>query len=424
MSLDLLHDGAAAALPGAGHAWVDALRASGARRFTALGLPTRKVEDWKYTDLGALSAAPYAAAGGPRGDVAPGTPHACRAVFVNGRLDPGRSSFGGLPAGVEVVPLSRALAEGNDDVRQHLGRIAALGRKHFVALNTAWLADGLVVRVADGTVVEEPLEIVLAGAPGGIRSAWHPRNLVLMGRDASLTLVERHGGDGDYLANLVEEIALGPGARLDHYRLQDDGPEAVAIATTEVEVAGGARYESFVLSTGAAVARNQIAVTLKDRGASTRLDGVYLGRRRQQLDNATLIDHAAPGCTSSEAYRGVLDDRAKGVFLGRIVVRKHAALSDSHQSNRALLLSGRAEVDARPELEIYADDVTCGHGATVGELDPDALFYLRSRGIALEGARSLLVEAFVADALGSIASCAVRDSFGRHAAAWYGSAPS
>ncbi len=418
-SSGLLHDCAATPLPGAGRAWVDTLRSNGARRSSGLGFPTRKVEDWKYTDLGALTGAPYGTTPRTGGVIPVPETGARRVVFVNGRWDEERSAPGELPAGVELLPLSSALEEAHEFVSRNLGRIATLERKHFVALNTAWLADGLALRVGDGVVVDEPLEIVFAGAPGDCRSAWHPRNLIVLGRGASLTLVERHCGEGDYFANLVEEIVLAPGSRLHHYRLQDDSRDAVHIATTEVEVSAGAHFESFVLSTGAAMARSQIAVELKESGASTRLDGAYLGRRRQQLDNVTLIDHAAPDCTSKEAYRGILDDNAKGVFQGRVVVRKHATGSDSHQSNKALLLSGRAEIDAKPELEIYADDVTCGHGATVGEIDPDALFYLRSRGIPLDMAEGLLVEAFVEGVVENIASSSVRDMFREHAVSWH-----
>ena len=298
------------------------------------------------------------------------------------------------------------------------GTIAGLARKHFVALNTAWLADGLVLKVADGVTVGEPLAITLIGAPGDHRSAWHPRHLIRLGRGASLDLVVRHQGSGDYLANLVEEIVLEPGSRLRHYRVQDDAADAVHVSTTEVKVAGDAAYESFVLTTGAGVGRNQIAVELGEPGASVRLDGASLGRGRQQLDTTTLIDHAAPRCTSREAYRYILDDSAKGVFQGRVTVRKHAGGTDSHQSSKTLLLSGRAGVDAKPELEIYADDVSCGHGATVGEIDHDALFYLRSRGIPLEEARDLLIGAFVERALEAIASPVVRDMFRDHARSW------
>ena len=241
----LLHAGGATALPGAGSAWIDSLRQAGARRFSGLGLPTRKVEDWKYTDLRALSGSawdlPVAPADSP--DIADDA----SAVLVNGCWMEGRRP---LPDGVELVSLARAIEEGDDVVRHHLGSVASLARKHFVALNTAWLADGLVLKVADGVTVDEPLTITLAGAPGSRRLAWHPRNLIVLGRGASLTLVVRHVGSGDYLANLVEEVVLDRGSRLRHYRIQDDSSDAVHVSTTEVKVAGDAAYESFVLGDG------------------------------------------------------------------------------------------------------------------------------------------------------------------------------
>ncbi len=409
----LLHAGDAATLPGAGNTWIDSLRQAGARRFSGLGLPTRKVEDWKYTDLRALSGSSWDRAFEPADPVETGED--ASAVLVNGCWGKGNRA---LPDGVELISLARAIEDEDDVVRRHLGSVANLARKHFVALNTAWLADGLVLKAADGVAVDEPLRITLAGAPGARRLAWHPRNLIVLGREASLTLIVRHVGAGDYLANLVEEIVLDRGSRLRHYRVQNDSPDAVHVSTTEVKVAGDAAYESFVLATGAGVGRNQIAVELGEPGASVRLDGACLGRRRQQLDTTTVIDHAAPHCTSREAYRYILDDSAKGIFQGRVTVRKHAGDTDSHQSSKTLLLSGRAGVDAKPELEIYADEVSCGHGATVGEIDRDALFYLRSRGIPLDDARDLLVGAFIEGALETIGSPVAQELFRDHAMAW------
>ncbi|MCE2520931.1 MAG: Fe-S cluster assembly protein SufD [Alphaproteobacteria bacterium] len=409
----LLHAGGAASLPGAGNTWIDSLREAGARRFTGLGLPTRKVEDWKYTDLRALSGSTWDLPVEPA-DLA-NIEDDASAVLVNGCWMRGHRP---LPDGVELVSLARAIEDGDEVVRHHLGSVASLARKHFVALNTAWLADGLVLKVADGVTIDEPLRITLAGAPGAQRLAWHPRNLIVLGREASLTLVVNHVGTGDYLANLVEEVVLERGARLRHYRVQDDSPDAVNVSTTEVKVAGDATYENFVLATGAGVGRNQIAVELGEPGASVRLDGACLGRHRQQLDTTTVIDHAAPRCTSREAYRYILDDSAKGIFQGRVTVRKHAGGTDSHQSSKTLLLSGKAGVDAKPELEIYADDVSCGHGATVGEIDQDALFYMRSRGIPLEEARDLLIAAFIEGAVETIASPEVQALIRDHALAW------
>ncbi len=409
----LLHSEGAPALPGAGNMWIDSLRRAGARRFNGLGLPTRRVEDWKYTDLRALSGSTW---GVPVESVdSPDIGDDAAAVLVNGRW---MESQHPLPDGVELMSLARAIEEGDDVVQRHLGSIASLARKHFVALNTAWLADGLVLKVADGVTVDEPLKITLAGAPGAHRLAWHPRNLIVLGRGASLALVARHVGTGAYLANLVEEVVLDRESRLYHYRVQDDSPDAVHVATTEVTVAGDAAYESFVLATGSGTGRNQMTVQLSQPGASVRLDGACLGRHRQQLDATTIIDHAAPHCTSREAYRYILDDSAKGVFQGRVIVRKHAGGTDSNQSSKTLLLSAKAGVDAKPELEIYADDVVCGHGATVGEIDQDALFYLRSRGVPLDEARDLLIGAFIEGALETIALPQVQTLIREHALAW------
>ena len=420
----LLRDYDPAALPGAGSGWLDGLRSAGRRRFAGLGLPTRRVEEWRYTDLGALAAHPFAPAAGGHGAVLPppwpGGP-AHRAVFVNGRFDAARSDLPGPGAGVVALPLARALAHIPQLLEDRMGRIAALGRKHFVALNTAWLAEGFVLWVPDGAVLEGALELLFVGAGGEGRQgrpAWHPRNLIVLGRDAAATVVERHAGRGSYLANGVTEIALAAGAGLAHYKLQDEAAAAFHIAATEVRAEAGASYENFSLMAGGAVARNRIAVELAAPGASCRLNGVYLGRGSSQLDTDMTIDHAAPDGSSDAFYKGVLDGRAKGVFQGRIVVRKDAQKTRAHQSNKALLLSERAEIDAKPELEIYADDVQCGHGATAGALNDDALFYLRARGLTEPEARGLLIDAFVAEALATVADDGVRAAFHRFAAGW------
>ncbi|MBC6438862.1 MAG: Fe-S cluster assembly protein SufD [Rhodospirillales bacterium] len=409
-----------AALPGAGTAWLDGLRTNGARRFAGLGLPTRRVEDWKYTDLRALTADAFGPSVTPDGvtvaDGGLGETH--RAVFVNGRFDAALSDLGDLPAGVTAVPLAQAMTDQPKLLESCLGRVATLGRKHFVALNTAWMSDGFVLAVSEGVAVEKTIELVFVGVPGDSRAAWHPRNLFVLQPGAAVTVVERHIGTGTYLANTVAEVVVATDSHFNHYKIQDEAADAFHVATAEASVSAGAVYESFVLSLGSAVARSQIAVELQNEGASCRLNGAYLGRGRQQLDTTTLIDHAAPGCTSSEVYKGVLDDRSKGVFQGRIVVRKDAQQTDGHQSNKALLLSERAEIDAKPELEIYADDVQCSHGATVGELNEDALFYLRARGIPFEEARGLLIDAFVEGAIEEISHVGVRDAFRDVAAAW------
>lgn len=417
----LLQDYDPAALPGAGSGWLDGLRAEGARRFAGLGLPGRRVEEWRYTDLGALSAHPFVPATDGHGAVLPPPCLAGpvrRAVFVNGHFDAARSHLCGLGEGIVVLPLAEALARIPRLLEAHMGRIAALARKHFVALNTAWLAEGLVLWVPDGAVLEGALELLFVAAAGDRRPVWHPRNLVVLGRDAAATVIERHVGRGAYLANGVTEVALAPGARLAHYKLQDEAEGAFHIAATEVRAEAGAGYENFSLMAGGALARNRIAVELAAPGANCRLNGIYLGRGAGQLDTDIAIDHAAPDGRSDAFYKGVLDGRAKGVFQGRIVVHKGAQKTRAHQSNKALLLSERAEIDAKPELEIYADDVQCGHGATAGALDDDALFYLRARGLPEGEARGLLIDAFIDDALATMADDGVRAAFRRFATGW------
>ena len=415
----------AATLPGAGSGWLDGLRKGGAHRFEGLGLPTRRVEDWKYTDLRTLASDPFGHAHEPDADVSVpdmdlgAEPY--RAVFVNGHFHAGLSDLTGLPDGVVALPLAQAMQDSRAFLESYLGRVATLGRRHFVALNTAWLADGFALYVPDGMTIERPIELVFIGATGDTRAAWHPRNLFVLHPGAQATIVERHiGQTGTYLSNTVAEIVLATGSRLNHFKLQDEAADAFHIATTQIHASADAVYENFSLMTGSSVARNQIAIELQAPGSSCMLNGAYLGRGKQQLDTTTLIDHAAPDCKSSEVYKGALDERSKGVFQGRIVVRKDAQRTNGHQSNKALLLSDKAEIDAKPELEIYADDVVCSHGATVGELDEHALFYLRARGIPLEEARGLLIDAFVDGAIDEISNAAIREAFRSHAKAWQG----
>ncbi|MDE2450035.1 MAG: Fe-S cluster assembly protein SufD, partial [Gammaproteobacteria bacterium] len=287
-------------------------------------------------------------------------------------------------------------------------------------LNTAFLADGFVLRLGRDTALDRPVELLFIGMPGAEPVAYHPRGLVLAEAGSRATILEQHVGigAGAYFANGVIEIELEDGASLEHYKLEREGAQAFHIATTGVRLGRGARYESFVLAEGGRLARNEMNVTLDGPGASCRLNGAYMGRARQHIDNTTMIDHAKPETTSRELYKGVLDNYARGVFQGRILVRPDAQKADGQQTSRTLLLSEGAEIDTKPQLEIYADDVKCSHGAAAGALDEDALFYLRSRGISQDEARQLLVAAFVQDVVDEIASEPVREIFRRVAAGW------
>jgi Fe-S cluster assembly protein SufD len=417
-------DAAAAGLPGKGVAWLDRLRADARDAWRAAGLPGPKVEAWKYTNLNRLRRTGFAAdASGATVDTVPvGSALSVNAdmlVLVNGAFRADLSSLPDPAAGVEVMPLADALAREPALLETYLGKVAPAEALPLAALNTALAADGLVIHIRKGKRAERPLHVVSIGVSGGAAGSdavmFQPRLLVIGEEGSGGCILESHigAGDGVYFSNAVTEIALAKGARLQHYKLQNEHPAAFHLATCGVTMADGAAYDSFVLQVGGRMARNEIHTLIDGQHSECRLNGAYLLRGEQHADNTTVIDHAAPGGTSREFYKGVLDGTARGVFQGKVLVRRAAQKTDSHQLNKALLLSRGAEVDSKPELEIYADDVKCGHGATAGEMDDDALFYLRSRGIDEATARGMLVHAFIDDAIEQIGHEPSREAF-RH----------
>ena len=408
--------------------WLRKLRHEGRERYRSLGLPTRRVEDWKYTNLNPLAkidfAPPAHAASFP---AVPALPEAralavdaYRAVLVNGRFRADLSALDGLPEGVEVGGLAQALERDPAAIEARLGRLAVLDGMPMLALNTALMTDGLVLRLAEGVSLDRPIHVLFVTAAGERPMACHPRNLIVAEPGSGATLLESHVGTGEVasLVNVVTEVTLGAGARLAHYKLRDEPSAAFHLATTQVSLDSRSAYESFVLSVGGRLARHELRLRLDGEDIDCRLNGAYLIAGSQHVDNTTLVDHAAPGCRSRQHYQGVLDDTSRGVFQGKILVRRHAQHTDGHQLNRALLLSRGAEVNSKPELEIYADDVKCGHGAAIGEIEEDQLFYLRARGIDPDAARDILVEAFLGEVVDEISSDDARQAFRQIVADW------
>ena len=425
-SLAASFEEAAPRLPGADVAWLDALRAQGIEAFRAGGLPTRKVEAWRYTNLNALaklSLVPAAEASGLDAvpDSALAVEGACRIVFVNGRLRADLSDLDRLPEGVEATGLADLLARDPSALEADY-KAAPQGREGALAsLNDAFMADGLVLRIAEGAKVDTPIHLISVGVPAaGQAIAFHPRNLVVAGKNSRATLVESHVGlgEGSYFSNGLTDVTVGKGAALTHAKLQDEGAAAFHVALTRATIADEAVYDSFVLHRGAELARNEIHASIDGSGAECRLNGAYLGTGRQHVDNTTVIDHKAPGSVSSEVFKGVLAGRSRGVFQGRIVVHRDAQQTNGNQLNKTLLLSRDAEMDSKPELEIYADDVKCSHDATIGELDDMALFYLRARGIDEATARDMLVSAFLNEAMSELRDEKLAAAFAERAAGW------
>ncbi|MDA0367366.1 MAG: Fe-S cluster assembly protein SufD [Proteobacteria bacterium] len=410
-------DAARAGLPGAPIDWLQAARRDGLVRFRDQSLPSRRVESWKYTDLRDLATTDFAAPDGPIGAalrerVAPiGTRNSVRLVIANGRIEPDLSRLTGLPAGVHLMPMSVALDSHTDLLKAHIARVSALDGDGLLALNAAFMMDGYVLVLDDGAQVAPTIEIVFAADGGSGPIALHPRNLIVMGQGSAATVVETHVGDGVYWSNPVSEIVMGQGASLRRYKVQQESAAAFHLAQDRVALASGAHYRGFLGAFGARLARQSVTATINGADAAFDVAGTYLLRDNQHGDITTLVDHAAGGSSSRQVYKGVLDDAARGVFQGKVAVRRDAQKTDAHQLNNALLLSDKAEIDAKPELEIYADDVKCSHGATTGDLDADALFYLQARGIDTATARRLLVSAFVKAALDEIDGEAERARF-------------
>ena len=421
------HAATAAHLPGSGLAWLGDLRGQGLASYRAAGLPTRKLENWRNTPLGHLStlgldpvdlATPTAIDTLPpwQRDLVQG--HSI--VFVNGRYHPALSRLSGLPSGARIDSLAALLEREPERVEPHIGRVVARQGQALTALNTAYIGDGVVIHLEPGTTLDKPLHIVHIAAPAAGAIAIQPRHLVILGAGAEMTLVESHGGLGDiaYLSNSVTEITLAPKARLHHVKVQRETAAATHLASTAVSVAQGAYFDAFTLHAGASLARQETYVDINGPHGEAHVNGVYLAGARQQQDNLTLIQHDTTDSVSRQNFRGVIDARGKGVFQGKVLVKRQAQRTDGHQLNRVLLLAPGARIDAKPELEIYADDVKCSHGATAGELDADALFYLRARGIPEGMARRMLAEAFASEAVEEITDESLRQSVMALVRAW------
>jgi Fe-S cluster assembly protein SufD len=394
-------------LAGSSTPWLNHLRQEAIHRFAELGLPTTRNEEWKYTNVAPLARARFqpARAGEARlalQDLA-GVPGADlggpRLVFLNGHFAPEFSSVDELPDAVKVQSLAAVLANGAEVVQGHLGRYAAFENQPFVALNTAFVEDGAFVEIPQGLVVEKPIHLLFVTTAAVSATAAHPRTLVVAGAGTQATIIETYLGlgSGVYFNNVVSEIVLGENAVVDHYRVEREVEQAFHIATLQACLSRSSSFTSENVALGGGLVRNDVNGLLDGEGADCALNGLYVIRRRQHVDNHTVIDHAQPHCTSRELYKGILDGRATGVFNGVIKVRKDAQKTDSVQQNKNLLLSRDALINTKPQLEIFADDVKCTHGATIGQLDKDALFYLRARGIQEEQARSLLIYAFASE---------------------------
>jgi Fe-S cluster assembly protein SufD len=389
-------------------------RAAALAAFRAAGLPTARHEDWRFTSLASLSGLAFEPGRGAAGGAAAllagaSTPAGARLVFENGRFRRDLSTGARLPAGAVLASLAEALAHAPEAVRPHLGRLARPEGLAFTALNAAHLEDGAFLLLPPGARIEAPVELVFVGGAPGRIVANHPRVLVVAGEGAEATLAEIYlGGAEPYLTGAVTELVLGDGARIDHLKLQDEGARAFHVSTLFAEQGAGSRLSAHSLALGGQLSRGEVRARLAGEGGQIDATGLFMADGGRVTDSFSWIEHAVPRCTTTEAFKAILDGHARGVFSGRIRVLPGAQKTSAYQMSSNLLLSRDAVVDTKPQLEIFADDVKCGHGGTVGQLDEAALFYLRSRGVPEAEARSLLIWAFAADMVDRIGPAALR----------------
>jgi len=410
------YEGLSSRLPGARLPWLASLRAAAAAAFRAQGLPSRRAEAWRYTDLRPIAEVEFAE---PLLSVTAALPLPAqrlprRAIFVDGRFREGLSELGDNAVALGSLAADLPAAEGR------LGRLARPEEHPLAALNTALFEDGLTVTVPagiDAGGLELSHFVLAAERP----LACHPRHLIRLEAGARLLLLESAQGDvaTRYLHNPVFEIEIAEGASLVHVRLSQEGEAGFQLGTIYARIEAGGTYDNFTLNAGGRLVRNEIHTVLAGPEAACHMNGAQLLRDGQHADTTTVLDHAAPDCRSRQTYKTVLSGRSRGVFQGRIHVHQVAQRTDGYQMNQALLLSPEAEIDSKPQLEIYADDVKCSHGATVGALDADQLFYLRARGIPEPAARTMLIDAFLQDVVDTIAEGPARDAVATAIADWW-----
>jgi Fe-S cluster assembly protein SufD len=394
-------------------AWLRTLRRQGFERFTALGFPTTRQEEWKFTSVAPIAETRFALAGPAHAD---GTwasdaslgSDTIELVFVNGhyRADLSRPHSAG---GVTVSTLGQ-LGGRQPLIERHMGSFGPDAHP-FVALNTAFVEDVAVVIVAPHAVVETPIHLLFLSAPGGRPTVSHPRIFVHAGESSQSRIAETYAGPGDaaYFTNLVSEVVLAPNAVVDHYKIQREGVKAYHMGSLHMRGDRSSTFSSHSIAIGGAIVRNDVVTILGGEGIDCTLNGLYVADGRSLVDNHTTVDHALPHCDSHEVYKGILGGHARAVFNGKIIVRPDAQKTDAKQTNKALLLSDNATINTKPQLEIFANDVKCTHGAAIGQLDEDAVFYLRTRGLDLEAARDLLIHAFAGDVVNRIRIAALRE---------------
>ena len=394
--------------------WLQSLRQEAFARFSDVGFPTTHDEDWRFTNVSVVSGTPFELAelaSIAKEQLEPFglAEFACQLIFVNGLFS---KELSVLPAtkGVKIGSLAAHLAQDPSTVEQHLGRYLNTERDSFAALNSAFIEDGIYVEVSQGVAVETPIYALFVTVPGATPTMNHPRNLIVAGENSQVTVVEDYVslGEGTSFSNTATELVAGDNAHVSHYMVVRESESAYNFSTLRIQQGRSANVATHSLLLGGALIRNNVHPVLAGEGSECLINGLFMANGRQHMDNYMLVEHASPHCDSRQFYNGILNGNSRGVFHGRIIVHKDAQKTDAKQTNRNLLLSDDAQIDTKPQLEIYADDVKCTHGATIGQVDENALFYLRSRGLDEVSARHVLLLAFANECLDRMNSRQVR----------------
>ncbi|HET6934874.1 MAG TPA: Fe-S cluster assembly protein SufD [Candidatus Angelobacter sp.] len=398
--------------------WLRSLREDAFGEFCDMGFPTPKSEAWRFTNVAPMSRETFVLAeAGPvelsLEDLKPFllSAAACRLVFVNGRFAPALSDCALLPNGLKAGSLAEEIDRDPSTLESSLGRHLALRPDPFCALNTAFLEDGGYVHIARGTVLTAPIHLLFVSTDSDKPLMAHPRNLLIAERDAQADILEEHVslGDSKFFSNVATELVAAENAVVAHHVIESENRNSFHISTLQIQQERNANVSSHSVLIGGALVRNNVHPVLAGEGSECLINGLFLGEDSQHLDNYMLVEHASPHCNSHQYYNGILGGKSHGVFHGRIIVQKDAQKTDAKQTNRNLLLSDDAQIDTKPQLEIYADDVKCTHGATIGQIDEKALYYLRSRGLDEATARELLLFAFAGECTGRIRSTPIRE---------------
>ena len=400
--------------------WVRVARKAGISHFIELGFPTLQDEDWRFTNVAPIASLPFKPVLEPARDsvTAKALGHftfaglaGSKLVFVDGHFAPELSSVARLPDGVKVMSLAAALASDTALIEKYLFRHARADTNAFTALNTAFFQDGGYIYLPAGKIVAEPIQLLYVSTANGNGTTAHPRNLIVAERGSQVTIVENFVSlsAASYVTNSVTELVVGDNAVVEHLKFQDESQEAFHIATVAAHLGRASNVVTHSIALGAKLSRTNIYANLAGEGLECILNGLYITRGEQLADHYMIVEHAQPRCASHEYFNGILDDKSKGVFHGRILVRPGAQKTDAKQTNKNLLLSDDATADTKPQLEIYADDVKCTHGATIGQLNDEAIFYLRSRCIGLGKARRMLIHAFAGEIIDRVRCTSVRE---------------